>query len=86
MHIVESPAFYNVMHFSLAGKYYNIEPELDRMKVAAAEQRENKGSIRDLAKPYVMKPFIISMAVMFFQQTSGVNALLFNLDSIFKVG
>ena len=36
--------------------------------------------------PSILKPFGMAMTLMFFQQFCGVNALLFYLQDIFKVG
>ncbi|XP_066964873.1 facilitated trehalose transporter Tret1-like [Macrobrachium rosenbergii] len=67
------------------GKDYNIQRELDMMRADMEEARENKVSVKDLlVNPHLLKPLTISMALMFFQQFSGVSAVLVNLTSIFK--
>ncbi|CAL4062422.1 unnamed protein product, partial [Meganyctiphanes norvegica] len=40
--------------------------------------------IKDMLKPYILKPLGISLSVMFFMQFAGINAVLFNLAAIFK--
>ncbi|XP_071549837.1 trehalose transporter 1-like protein [Panulirus ornatus] len=66
------------------GKDYNIQTELDMMRESIEDARQNKTSIRDLLKPYILKPLMISLSLMFFQQFSGVNPVLFNLTTIFS--
>ncbi|XP_018012769.1 facilitated trehalose transporter Tret1 isoform X2 [Hyalella azteca] len=66
------------------GEHYNIEPELQQLTQSIEEAQRNKASFRDLKTPYILKPLLISLALMFFQQTSGINAILFNLNEIFK--
>lgn len=39
---------------------------------------------KDLMKKPVMKPFGISLGIMFFQQFTGVNAMVFDTVSIFQ--
>ncbi|KAG0712649.1 Facilitated trehalose transporter Tret1 [Chionoecetes opilio] len=71
-----------LQHFR--GKEHHIQTELDGMRAAVEERRRNKASLKDLLKPYVLKPLFISFGLMFFQQFTGVNGLLFNLTNIFQ--
>lgn len=66
------------------GKHYHIQTELDMLRSSMDEARENKATFRDLLTPSVLKPLLISISLMFFQQFSGVNPVLFNLAIIFK--
>ncbi len=40
--------------------------------------------LRELFKKPVMKPFGISLGIMFFQQSTGINAMVFYTVSIFQ--
>lgn len=40
-------------------------------------------SFADLFKPWAIKPVMVAVALMFFQQFSGINAALFNAVRIF---
>ncbi|XP_068237920.1 facilitated trehalose transporter Tret1-like isoform X1 [Palaemon carinicauda] len=66
------------------GSDCNIQLELDMMRESIAESKRNKASFRDLLKPQNMKPLLIAIALMFFQQFSGINPVLFNLSIIFQ--
>ncbi|XP_068206136.1 facilitated trehalose transporter Tret1-like [Palaemon carinicauda] len=67
------------------GKDYNIQRELDMMRDDLEEARKQKSSIKDMfVNAHLLKPLSISLALMFFQQFSGINAVIFNLTSIFK--
>ncbi|XP_045615875.1 facilitated trehalose transporter Tret1-2 homolog isoform X2 [Procambarus clarkii] len=66
------------------GKDCNAQTELDLMRQSLEDARLNKATLKDLAKPYIFKPLMISLALMFFQQFSGVNSVLFNLTTIFS--
>ena len=44
-----------------------------------------KVSFSDLKKPWNAKPLGIAISLMVLQQLTGVNAVLFNLGSIFEV-
>ena len=67
----------------LRGGDVNINTEFNEM----AESVQNQGDAIKfkelLSKPNLYKPLIISVALMFFQQFGGVNAVIFFSDSIF---
>lgn len=66
------------------GKDSHIQTELDMMRASVEERQQSTASFSDLGKPYNLKPFFISLGLMFFQQFSGVNGVLFNLTIIFS--
>ncbi|KAK8733783.1 hypothetical protein OTU49_006478 [Cherax quadricarinatus] len=66
------------------GRDYNVEAELQVMQQLQEARGENT-SFRDLMAPYILKPLFICLSVMMFQQLSGINAVLFNLNTIFEV-
>ncbi|KAJ6652640.1 hypothetical protein lerEdw1_011235, partial [Lerista edwardsae] len=41
-------------------------------------------SVAELKNPAIYKPFLIGMALMFFQQVSGINAIMFYAETIFE--
>lgn len=47
-------------------------------------ERKQKFELRELFKGYVWKPLAISMAIMFFQQFSGINAIIYFSVTIFQ--
>ncbi|CAL4066056.1 unnamed protein product, partial [Meganyctiphanes norvegica] len=65
------------------GKNYNIQNELEGIRQAVKQAQSNKIGFSDLKAPYILKPLGISLAIMVFQQLSGINAVLFNLVTIF---
>ena len=48
-----------------------------------SEQQE-KPSLREWLSPELAKPLILSIGLMFFQQFTGMNAVIFNAASIFS--
>jgi len=54
------------------------------MKAAQKNQEQNQSRIRDLMTMRYLKPLFISLGLMFFQQLSGVNAVIFYTESIFE--
>ena len=69
----------------VSGKNYAVDKELSDLKDSIQEAKASKGSFKDLKLPHNLKPLIISLSLMVFQQVSGINAILFNLTIIFKV-
>jgi hypothetical protein len=56
------------------------------MKTSLAHQQKvGTVSVRDLlSKPVYLKPTIIMLALMFFQQLGGINAVMFYMTAIFE--
>lgn len=69
----------------LRGKNYDISKDMLLMKATLQEQ-EDIGSIslkEFFTVGIYIKPGLLMLALMFFQQYSGINAVLFNLTAIF---
>ena len=75
-----------------------MNEELNRIKEnnyrIAAKQQQNQGQSSSMngtlqIKPFfdgqVLKPLGISLAIMLFQQTTGINAIVFHTVSIFHL-
>ena len=61
-----------------------MKEDVDQGKENAAQNVGFRNRFRMLSNPSVVKPFIISAALMFFQQFSGINAVIFYTVSIFR--
>ena len=69
----------------LRGPNYNVELELDEQRKALTEAQRNQTSFFTAIKSRAAtKGFIIAFGLMFFQQLSGVNAIIFYSGSIFE--
>lgn len=70
----------------LRGKKADVEPELKGLMrtQADAERQGSQNTMRELLKRNNLKPLSISLGLMFFQQLSGINAVIFYTVSIFK--
>lgn len=63
----------------------DVESELKELEERAEKAKTEPGfSIEQLKRADVTKPFIIATMLMFFQQFSGINAVLFYSTDIFK--
>ncbi|KAL7644382.1 UNVERIFIED_CONTAM: hypothetical protein RMT77_005212 [Armadillidium vulgare] len=92
--VKESPSFLvsvgkendaeEALKFFRGKNFKGIEDELSTIKRSIEESKQRKASFRDLKKNYILKPFLMSLGLMFFQQFSGINAVLFNLNTIFE--
>ncbi|XP_029467728.1 solute carrier family 2, facilitated glucose transporter member 8 isoform X2 [Rhinatrema bivittatum] len=51
---------------------------------ARAEEQGGRFSIAELKNPAVYKPFLIGTLLMFFQQLTGINAIMFYADTVFE--
>ncbi|GBM51379.1 Facilitated trehalose transporter Tret1 [Araneus ventricosus] len=68
----------------LQGKSYDAEDECVKMEDDIQSQPKGNVQLKEFKSPILYKPFILSIALMFFQQFSGVNAVLFYTAKIFK--
>ncbi|XP_057379573.1 facilitated trehalose transporter Tret1-2 homolog [Daphnia carinata] len=68
----------------LRGKYTNIESEFQRIKTNVDSQLPNASYSKILTSGHLIKPLLISLALMFFQQFSGINAIVFYSASVFQ--
>ncbi|KRF85118.1 facilitated trehalose transporter Tret1-2 homolog isoform X2 [Drosophila virilis] len=69
----------------LRGKEYDYAPELEELHETDREIRQNKVNVlAALARPVTMKALSISLGLMFFQQLSGINAVIFYSKTIFE--
>ena len=68
-------------------EYSGIEEEIAAIKAADAERNEPGSSVtlgQIFSKAVYLKPFGICIGIMFLQQFSGINEVLFYLQDIFK--
>ncbi|XP_023167619.2 facilitated trehalose transporter Tret1 isoform X3 [Drosophila hydei] len=69
----------------LRGTEYDYAPEMEELHQTEREIRENKVNIlAALARPVTIKALCISLGLMFFQQLSGINAVIFYSEAIFE--
>lgn len=69
----------------LRGEDYDPKQELNEMQKEAEASAGKKPSLSDMAKdPVNKKAMIASFGMMFFQQASGVNAVIFYTVMIFE--
>ncbi|XP_065087392.1 facilitated trehalose transporter Tret1 isoform X2 [Ochlerotatus camptorhynchus] len=70
----------------LRGKKADVDPELKGIIKSHqdAERHASKSAIFDLMKKANLKPLLISLGLMFFQQLSGINAVIFYTVQIFQ--
>jgi facilitated trehalose transporter len=70
----------------LRGAKADVEPELKGIVKShcEAERHASQNAIFDLLKLNNLKPLLISLGLMLFQQLSGINAVIFYTVQIFK--
>lgn len=69
----------------LRSKNYNIEAEFEEMKRSTQEHSKRSINIKDVFTKSNMKPLFIALGLMFFQQLSGINAVIFFTTTIFEM-
>ncbi len=71
----------------LRGPQHDVAAELEAMKKSLREQ-SRRGSVglgQLLFQPKYLGPFLVVLGLMFFQQFSGVNSVVFYVQTIFKM-
>ncbi|XP_011497305.1 PREDICTED: facilitated trehalose transporter Tret1-2 homolog isoform X2 [Ceratosolen solmsi marchali] len=69
----------------LRGSHYNVEPELQALEESLMEEQRKKTSLAQaLRTKAARKGLVIAFGLMFFQQLSGINAIIFYAGSIFE--
>ncbi|XP_069988510.1 facilitated trehalose transporter Tret1 [Penaeus vannamei] len=67
------------------GSDYNVKAELEATKKNLQElQAGGRVGLRGLGRPCVLRPLLVSLGLMFFQQLCGINAILFNANTVFQ--
>ncbi|XP_059571757.1 solute carrier family 2, facilitated glucose transporter member 8 [Alligator mississippiensis] len=66
----------------LRGPHVDHEWELRQIETSAEEQHGL--SLAEFKSPSIYKPFFIGVALMFFQQATGINAVMFYAETIFE--
>jgi len=61
-----------------------IDREIEKIKKEIAIRKRERNSITMLLEPQVLKPFLISLAMMFFLMMSGFNVMVFYVVTIFE--
>ncbi|CAG7828155.1 unnamed protein product [Allacma fusca] len=60
-----------------------VEEEFLAIQRSVDDSKLNSASLKDFTHPSILKPTLICMALMLFQQLSGVNAVIFYTTDIF---
>ncbi|KAK9507821.1 hypothetical protein O3M35_007595 [Rhynocoris fuscipes] len=68
----------------LRGKNTDINQELSELQKSYEESKKESASLKELFNKKYLWPFSISIGLMFFQQLSGINAVIFYTVSIFE--
>ncbi|XP_018326010.1 facilitated trehalose transporter Tret1-like isoform X2 [Agrilus planipennis] len=71
----------------LRGKDANVKAEYEELEKSQKESDESSSSsnLGELFNRVHLKPLLISLGLMFFQQMSGINAVIFYTTSIFEM-
>ncbi|KAB7502369.1 Facilitated trehalose transporter Tret1 [Armadillidium nasatum] len=73
----------NAVRYFKGKDFVGIEGELQAMKESLKESKKKIG-LSHMTQSYILKPFFVSLSLMFFQQFSGIGAVTFNFNIIFK--
>uniref|UniRef100_A0A1B6MT94 Major facilitator superfamily (MFS) profile domain-containing protein n=1 Tax=Graphocephala atropunctata TaxID=36148 RepID=A0A1B6MT94_9HEMI len=69
----------------LRGPYYDVSYELNELQKELEKSSDNQASISDVfTRKSALRGLLISLGLMAFQQLSGVNAVIFYANAIFR--
>ena len=69
----------------LRGRDSDISLEFKEIEKYNKQMEKNSNSFLELFNKHNIKPLLISLGLMFFQQMSGINAVVFYTVKIFEV-
>ncbi|XP_018012320.1 facilitated trehalose transporter Tret1 [Hyalella azteca] len=78
----EQEARRNLQHFR--GPDYCIDKEIHDVLESQKEAKDASFKLKDLKKPHIYKPLIITLTISVFAQLVGIEVLTSNLSTIFK--
>ncbi|KAL8174796.1 UNVERIFIED_CONTAM: Solute carrier 2 (Facilitated glucose transporter) member 8 [Gekko kuhli] len=61
-----------------------VDHEWECSEIEANTDEQQKLAIAEFKNPAIYKPFLIGITMMFFQQVSGINAIMFYAETIFE--
>ncbi|XP_075041794.1 solute carrier family 2, facilitated glucose transporter member 8 [Mixophyes fleayi] len=63
----------------------NVDHEWEYRQIeSSGSEEESSLRLADFQNPSIYKPFVIGILLMFFQQATGINAIMFYADTIFE--
>ncbi|XP_063792022.1 solute carrier family 2, facilitated glucose transporter member 8 isoform X2 [Pseudophryne corroboree] len=62
----------------------DVNHEFEYRQIESSGNDESSLKMADFRNPSIYKPFIIGILLMFFQQATGINAIMFYADMIFE--
>lgn len=62
----------------------NVEPQIQQMKRNLLEEEKSKGALSELMMPWLRPALIIGIGLMFFQQMTGINTVIYYAPTIFQ--
>ncbi|XP_067126549.1 solute carrier family 2, facilitated glucose transporter member 8-like [Centruroides vittatus] len=68
----------------LQGDRVDLQKEFENIENDIKRQPQGSIGIKDFVDPINWKPFLLSLGLMYFQQFSGVNGIMFYASSIFE--
>ena len=67
----------------LRGAHYDVDKELSQLIATAEAQNAENAKFTEIFRWWAAKPLLVAIGLMFCQQLSGINAVLFFTANIF---
>ncbi len=72
------------LHGSNGAQNIEVDTSVPSIDSDGLQTGTNKLNLSEFMKPHIRKPILLSLSLMFFQQFSGVNAIIFYTTTIFE--